>query len=130
VSAFNVSRGVSGHDDETSVIDENATFIQYQKRAANQKVSLSVMMKDGFQFFNFNPESLHKHEARVHQKVKSAHCLTRIVQIAAIAVLIFFVILKAKDKEGRVRLESQTEEYIKDITVDFNFPLHNFMVMN
>jgi hypothetical protein len=60
---------VSDHDDETSVnYDDNATFLEYQKRASNQKVALSTMRKDGFGLFNFDPASLHKHEARAHSK--------------------------------------------------------------
>jgi hypothetical protein len=35
--------------------------------------------------------------------------------------MIVLVILKAKDKEGTVRLESQVEEYLKEIDLNFNF---------
>jgi len=88
------------------------------------------MRKDGFDFFSFAPQSLEKHEARVHTSNYTKLNMINFMRVAVIIVLIAVVLTQASKKEGTVKIEYHTEEYLKDTTVDFKFPLHNFMVMN
>ena len=87
------SNKVSDHEDETSVIyDDNATLLEYQKRASSQKVSLSTMKNHGYELFSFNPASLNQHEARAHTKAQSSFWLLSFVKVAAAVILIILVV--------------------------------------
>lgn len=52
------------------------------------------------------------------------------VKFAAFFILIILISSKANRNVGKVKLESQTDEYLKEINIDFNFPLHNFITMD
>jgi hypothetical protein len=88
------------------------------------------MRKDGFPFFSFNPHSLDKHESKVHPKSFKKLTLLGVFRLVLVMGLAIFLIIKAKNKEGTIKAEYQTDEYLKETSVDFNFPMHNFMVID
>ena len=88
------------------------------------------MRKDGFPFFSFNPKSLDKHEAKVHPKSYTKLTLFGVARIVLVMGLAAVLIFTAKNKEGTIKAEYQTDEYLKETSVDFNFPMHNFMVID
>ena len=53
--------------------------------------------------------------------------MVRVVLVVGLAAILIFT---AKNKEGTIKAEYQTDQYLKETSVDFNFPMHNFMVID
>ena len=56
-------------------------------------------------------------------------CLS-VARVVLVLGLAGFLVFTAKKQEGTIKAEYQTDEYLKDASIDFNFPISNYMVID